>query len=1252
MPRLFLRLTAKVCPLGSAEFVFIKSHWGQEDIVDVSLVDFNGPLEEVFQNDLKNKDSPSLYSISQLRMFDYRYFRFIFNPIEGKFQTINKWKDSKWTSVDNLLKGISDEETLSFRRKIFGKNALEIKAKSDFDLFVEEVLHPFFIFQIASIVLWSLDDYYWYATCIFCVSIGSMIFTLVETKQSIQRMKEMSRFTCQVKVFRSAVWQMLSNEDLIPGDLVELSNSTKIIPCDAIILDGSCIVNESMLTGESIPISKSPVTDEDLEEFDIGIDDPTNSYMTRFFLHNGTKVIRIRHGTRHDAVPSGYHPDSELDFRANRLTEPGALVMVVRCGFNTTKGTLIRSMLFPRPNNFEFYKDSFRFIGVLSMIAGIGFIFASWQFILNGVHLKTVIIRALDLVTIVVPPALPATLLIGTSFAIERLRLKDIFCVSPQRVNICGTLNVLCFDKTGTLTQEGLDVLGVRKSDPNYVYSDSNDYSGSETKNFVFSTLYNSMEEFQLLQTQHDSPQLVQNSISAYPLIICGMAICHSIKVVDSELIGDPLDIKMFEFTKWSIEEGGSRSDSTTTRKSSSVTAGGLVNLIVRPPESLEGPSSESKLFTEIGVIRQFDFLSHLRRMGVIVKRLDLTKDLETGSTYQSRDMEVFVKGAPEVIKSICLPETSKELIFVLCTFYNLEKNLVPGDFDILLARYAKNGHRVIALAWRVLENIPWIRAIRMKREDVERDLVFLGFVIFENKLKENSPSVVKLLDNANITPMMCTGDNIFTAISVSRDCGIVSPKAKIFVGRLLKAEESDQAAEVLWEDTDDGRWILDPPHLVESEIETESSENLLSPSLEFSLESPTSTHLVRITEPLKENQIFEPVEYYLSMTGDVFHHLLEFTPVEILKKALIKGRIYARMSPEQKQQLIERLQELGYCVGFCGDGANDCGALRASDVGLSLSEAEASVAAPFTSRQTELDCVPILIREGRAALVTSFACFQFMAMYSMIQFTSVSILYYIGSNLGDLQFLYIDLAIIVPVASCMGYSKAHKKVYQKPPTAKLVSRGVLTSLITQVIIQMSFQLGSVIWIQRQEWYKKPDTDVERKRFNCMENSVVFLVSCFQYLIVALVVSTGSPHRESIWANSTPLRFDDLSFNFDKFHAGLSFIPIEGRIAIVAFIATNFLTSILMNWLFVPTFAKLVGRWELLLLALQAPETKTYLIPWFMRNSVSQDPERQPLLQDGQGRKETQGRIMEWAKREKWRHKRKFYKVLISEMND
>lgn len=68
------------------------------------------------------------------------------------------------------------------------------------------------------------------------------------------------------------------------------------------------------------------------------------------------------------------------------------------------------------------------------------------------------IIRALDIVTIVVPPALPAAMTVGTLNAQGRLRRKNIFCISPQRINFCGKLKLICFDKTGTLTEDGLNL--------------------------------------------------------------------------------------------------------------------------------------------------------------------------------------------------------------------------------------------------------------------------------------------------------------------------------------------------------------------------------------------------------------------------------------------------------------------------------------------------------------------------------------------------------------------------------------------------------------------------------------------------------------------------------------------------------------------------------------------------------------------------------------------------------------------------
>ena len=55
--------------------------------------------------------------------------------------------------------------------------------------------------------------------------------------------------------------------------------------------------------------------------------------------------------------------------------------------------------------------------------------------------------KALDLITIVVPPALPVAMTVGVAFAQSRLKKKNIFCINPSVINVCGVINVACFDK-------------------------------------------------------------------------------------------------------------------------------------------------------------------------------------------------------------------------------------------------------------------------------------------------------------------------------------------------------------------------------------------------------------------------------------------------------------------------------------------------------------------------------------------------------------------------------------------------------------------------------------------------------------------------------------------------------------------------------------------------------------------------------------------------------------------------------------
>jgi cation-transporting ATPase 13A2 len=80
----------------------------------------------------------------------------------------------------------------------------------------------------------------------------------------------------------------------------------------------------------------------------------------------------------------------------------------------------------------------------------------------------------------------------------------------------------------------------------------------------------------------------------------------------------------------------------------------------------------------------------------------------------------------------------------------------------------------------------------------------------------------------------------------------------------------------------------------------------------------------------------------------------------------------------------------------MCGDGCNDCGALKTAHAGISLSMAEASVAAPFTSRNVNISCVPYIIKEGRATMVSAFASFKFGVAFCFTQLIAVLMVFYV----------------------------------------------------------------------------------------------------------------------------------------------------------------------------------------------------------------------------------------------------------------
>ncbi|XP_075462086.1 polyamine-transporting ATPase 13A2 isoform X2 [Ascaphus truei] len=1002
-PRLFVLATCRPCPLAEADWLIIKDAFGQtfvaqvhtEQGADVSLErDASGRQDETvcgsvavgLTEEEQSKDTIQLHHKEEsnvLRYFVFEGMRYIWSEQSLYFIKVS-CLDEGLTCGDlqRYRSGLSQMDH-NTRKQIYGPNEIDVPVKSYWILLIDEVLNPFYIFQVFSIVLWLYDGYYYYAGCILFISVVSIGLSLYETRKQRVTLRNMVKVAVSLTVRRETGEELLlSSENLVPGDCIILPAEGVLLPCDAALLAGECMVNESMLTGESVPEMKTPLPEGPQAACTVYSPEEHR----RHTLFCGTQIIQAK-----------AYVDTEV------------IAVVTRTGFCTAKGDLISSILHPKPIRFKFYRDSIIFVLILGVFAFIGNIYSIVILIRHKVAASQIVVRALDLVTIIVPPALPAAMTVGTIYAQNRLKKQGIFCISPPRINVAGKIKMVCFDKTGTLTEEGLDVWGVVPLD---------------NTNF--------------LPITHEPRCLPDGS-----LLYC-LAACHSVSLLKGKPIGDLMDLKMIESTGWYLEDG--ETDQKTTEL-----FGTKVLSVVKPPPLEEQPHG-AKHHVPVGVLQRFPFSSSLQRMSVIAKL--------PGDT----PAHVYMKGAPEMVASLCQSST------------------VPPDFSAMLRQYTQDGYRVLGFAYKKLHSTKTFEESQVvTRESAEWDLHFLGLLIMRNVLKAETAPVIHELRKANIRTVMVTGDNMLTAVNVARSCHMVeSTEQVIFVS------------------------ASPPSHNKAATLKYIPSESVPGEDVSEGLYQQGGSFLA------KES-------YRFALNGKSFAVLSDYFP-DMLPKVLIHATIFARMSPDQKTQLVRDFQDLHYCVAMCGDGANDCGALKAADVGISLSDAEASVASPFTSKLNNIECVPAVIREGRCSLATSFGMFKYMALYSFTQFTSVLIMYNMNSNLSDLQFLLIDLGITTSVAVLMGRTGPAKELGAARPLGTLISIAVLGSLILQTLLICATQLVTFFVTRSQDWYVPVNTTLSQNLPN-YENTAIFCVSGYQYLILAVVLSKGYPFRKPLYTN-------------------------------------------------------------------------------------------------------------------------------------
>ncbi|NXM61435.1 AT134 ATPase, partial [Illadopsis cleaveri] len=1006
----------------------------------------------------------------QVKTIQVQKICYVWNIYAKQFQKVGVLEDHYTCSAihDKFGSGLTSNEQ-NLRRVICGPNSIDVPVIPIWKLLIKEVLNPFYVFQLFSVCLWFAEDYMEYATAIIIMSLLSIFLTVYDLrKQSIKlhRLVE-SHNNIMVTVCRNKEgFQELESHHLVPGDMLILKEGKTLLPCDAILVSGQCTVNESMLTGESIPVTKTHLPQADNFK-------PWRVYCAEDYkkhvLFCGTEVIQTK-------------ADDRGVVRA----------VVLRIGFNTAKGDLVRSILYPKPMNFKLYRDALRFLMCLIAFAAIGMVYTVCVFALNGEETGEVVKKALDVITIAVPPALPAALTTGIIYTQQRLKKKGIFCISPQRINVCGQLNLVCFDKTGTLTEDGLDLWGFLPSERNC------------------------FQDIHSFPANHGLP---------WGPAFKALAVCHSLIVWEGKIQGDPLDVKMFEATNWVIDDSSGHQIEGQ---------GSAPATVVRP-----GLKATTAPVEGITILHQFPFSSALQRMSVIAQEI-------------GGDPQAFIKGAPEIIAMLCRAET------------------VPSDFESKLLLYAAQGFRVIGLACKSLQAGKPPAALT--REEVESDLTFLGLLIMENRLKRETKPVLEELSAACIRTVMVTGDNIQTAITVAKNAGMIAPTHRVILVEANKVPGSFSAS-ITWKSLEENK-IED----YRSAVDDSQTE----PGIRLALGSG---------------------QYHFAMTGKSYQIVAQHFR-HLLPKLLLNGTVFARMSPSQKSSLVEEFQKLDYFVGMCGDGANDCGALKVAHAGISLSEQEASVASPFTSQMPSIACVPELIREGRAALVTSFCMFKYMALYSTIQYLDVLLLYWQLNSFGNYQFLFQDLAITTVIGVTMSFTGAYPKLVPYRPPSQLISPPLLLSVVLNILFSLSMQVFGFVVVQEQPWYSKTNIhsaclsmnnheknsssslglhgvgDAAHEQtdngFKSYENTTVWLLSTINCLIVALVFSKGKPFRQPIYTNYVFilvlmgqlgvclfLMFADIDDLYSKMD--LVCTPTSWRISMVGMLAVTLAVSFLVE---------------------------------------------------------------------------------------
>lgn len=712
--------------------------------------------------------------------------------------------------------GLLTQEEIDRVQQHYGDNTFDIPVPTFTELWKEHAVAPFFIFQMFCVGLWLLDDYWYYSLFTLVMLVGFESTVVWQRQRTLNEFRGMSIQPYPLWVYRQNKWELSSSDKLLPGDLVSIDRTKEDsgVACDMLLVEGTAIVNEAMLSGESTPLLKDSVQ---LRPGDAPID--PEGLDKNAFLYGGTKVLQVSHGNASEDAPETV---PALASGVGPPPDKGALAIVVKTGFETSQGSLVRTMIYSTERVSANNVEALLFILFLLIFA----IAASWYVWVEGVaqdrKRSKLLLDCVLIITSVVPPELPMELSLAVNTSLAALSKYAIFCTEPFRIPFAGRVDIACFDKTGTLTGEDLVVDGIA----GLMLDDKNaktEKDGAHSK--LTSVLEAGQQTTLVLATAH-----------------------ALVKLDEGDIVGDPMEKATLTSLGWTLGRNDTLHGRSTAIGKGNMSGGELVQ-----------------------IKRRFQFSSSLKRQSSVA--IVLTTDRATGRKV--RGTFVGVKGAPETIRTML--------------------TTIPPNYEETFKYFTRNGGRVLALGYRYLSaeaELGQKKINDLKREEVEADLTFAGFLVLQCPLKEDAMQAVRMLNESSHRCVMITGDNPLTAVHVARQVEIVDREVLI----LDAPEHDDSGKKLVWRSVDDKINIpVDP------------------------------------SKPLDENIVKEKD---LCVTG---YALSKYKNEAALPQLLRHTWVYARVSPKQKEDILLGLKDAGYTTLMCGDGTNDVGALKQAHIGVAL---------------------------------------------------------------------------------------------------------------------------------------------------------------------------------------------------------------------------------------------------------------------------------------------------------------------------